>query len=274
MGYHDLLHDQLNRPALMSFRFFRNTLVLLFLAGALWSCRSQPLYMGTLAGSGKPALQKDAPAALFTVMMLKVAYSNSNGLNWIARLNDDDYREFYRGVLGIMENDLTMRPVDRTAILNQPLYLEGRFPLREKWYLNTAQLPMVTSASEEELMLRMARGLGVEYFITVLTDHEVRKVMALPAVVDSTLYFNIYSGRSGLIYQAQTNVETTAEPYGGSIDLGEVYRNYLPVLNETAAKNQSLLLEQLREKLQSEVRIYEPQPDAPVETEKADDLGF
>lgn len=255
-------------------RSIRNVFIVLFTASALWSCRSQPLYVGRLAGSGKPALQKDAPAALFTVMMLKVAYANSNGLNWTARLEDDDYREFYRGLLELMQEDLTMRPVDRKAILDQPLYLEGRFPLREKWYLNTAQLPMVTSADEEELMLRMARGLGVQYFVTVLTEHTVSKVVALPAVIDSKLYFNIYSGRSGLIYRGELEVASTAEPYGGSIDLGEVYRNYLPVMNEWAAKNQTLLLEQLREKLKTDVRIYEPQPDAPAETEDADDLGF
>ncbi|MEQ9364906.1 MAG: hypothetical protein RIF32_11715 [Leptospirales bacterium] len=133
--------------------------ILLFLTG---SCAPE-LYTGKVVGSGRPGIQKDSRAVLFSMIVRKLAYANSNGLNWIGRRDDDDYRDLYREAAAILTEVLQLRPIDRERVLDHALYQEGRFPLRKKFFLNTARLPIITNAEEEELMLRSSRALGARY---------------------------------------------------------------------------------------------------------------
>ena len=238
--------------------------------------RCQPeLYTGSLQGSGKPAIQKDAPVALFSVIQRSVANANSNGLDWTARTSDDDYRDLYRQVQALLEEELSMQPLPREAILNHALYTDGRFPLRVKFFRNTAKLPIITDATEEEYMLRTARGLGTRYFVTVLSDHSVSKILATPASLSSRLIFNLYSADTGLIYQADVETSADAKPYDRGLSLGELYDGYGPIMRQTLAANRTKLVAALRKKIAGELRFaVTPRPvDAPDE-DAADDLGF
>ncbi len=246
------------------------------LAFCLAGCTPE-LYTGKVVGSGKPGIQKDATAALFSMIVRKVAYANSNGLNWIARNDNDDYRELYRGVQDLMETELQMQPVERNRVLDHALYQEGRFPLGKKFFLNTARLPIITNAEEEELMLRTSRALGARYFVTALLDHSVSKIVSRPAVVKSVLVLNLYSADSGLIYQAQLETSESAEPYDRSLTLSELHAGYEAVLAETLEKNRNALLAELRTKLSRDIRFIAErpieQPDSSGDVPD-DDLGF
>lgn len=239
------------------------------LALAMVGCQPE-LYTGKLVGNGRPALQKDSPAVIFSMLVRKVAYANSNGLNWIARRTDDDYRNLYREITTVMTDQLQMQPIERTRVLDHALYQEGRFPLGKKFYLNTARLPIIDSATEEELMLRTSRALGVRYYVTVLAEHSVTKLVGLPATVTSVLVMNIYSADSGLIYQAELETSKSAEPYDRNMSLGELHAQYETVLAATLDSNITELLSLLRAKIGEEIRIVEPRP---VETEGGDGSG-
>lgn len=266
-------------PRCLAQRFvigFRITLLYCLLALATTSCVPE-LYTGKIVGSGRPGIQKDANGVLFSMIVRKLNYANSNGLNWIARRDDDDYRALYRDITKLMTEELRMQPVERTRVLDHTLYQEGRFPLAKKYYLNTSRLPIISNAEEEELMLRSSRALGSRYFITVLADHSVSKVVALPATITSVLIFNLYSADSGLIYQANLEISQNAEPYDRSLGLGELYRQYESVLADRADHNIEILLKELRAKVAEEIRFVENPPrqfgdesgDAPD-----NDLGF
>jgi hypothetical protein len=245
------------------------------LAVFVTGCQAE-LYTGKLKGTGRPALEKKAGAVLFSMIMRRIAYSNSNGLDWIARRDDDDYRHLYREITGIMEESLQMQPIPREEVLDHALYQEGRFPLGLRFFLNTARLPIIAGAEEEELMLRTARALGARYYVTVLADHSVSKIVARPASVTSVLVFNLYSAGSGLIYQAEHQVTESAEPYDRALSLGELYRGYEPIVEATLDRNMTYLLAELKAGLSAEIRFVEERPIVPADGEagKTDDLGF
>ncbi|MCR9144400.1 MAG: hypothetical protein NXI24_19330 [bacterium] len=234
------------------------------------------LYTGAVVGSGRPALQKEAGGVLFSMIVRKLGYANSNGLNWIARRTDENYRDLYREITAIMETELQMQTIPRNRVLDHALYQEGRFPLRKKFFLNTAKLPIITNAEEEELMLRSSRALGARYFVTVLADHSVSKIVAVPASVTSVLVLNIYSADSGLIYQANLEATETAEPYDRDLSLGELYAQYEPVLAAALDRNTSTLLAELRSKIAAEIRFAVERPATDPENGDApdNDLGF
>jgi hypothetical protein len=246
--------------------------ILLFLTG---SCAPE-LYTGKVVGSGRPGIQKDSRAVLFSMIVRKLAYANSNGLNWIGRRDDDDYRDLYREAAAILTEVLQLRPIDRERVLDHALYQEGRFPLRKKFFLNTARLPIITNAEEEELMLRSSRALGARYYITMLADHSVRKIVATPASVTSVLVFNLYSADSGLIYQANLETTESAEPYDRSLNLGELHARYEPVLEAALDRNTTALLQELRTKLEAEIRFVVERPASEEDDGdgRDDDLGF
>lgn len=238
--------------------------------------RCQPeLYTGSLRGSGQPAIQKDSPVALFSMIQRSLGHANSNGLNWIARTSDDDYRDLYRQIQALLEEELSMQPLPREVILNHALYTDGRFPLRVKFFRNTAKLPIITDATEEEYMLRTARGLGARYFVTVFSDHSVRKILATPASLTSRLIFNLYSADASLIYQADLEHTADAKPYDRSLSLGELYAGYEPIMSQTLANNRAELLAQLRKKIAGEIRFaVDPPPVDASKEDAAEDLGF
>ena len=124
-------------------------------------------------------------------------------------------------------------------------------------------------------MLRSSRALDARYFVTVLMDHSVSKVVAVPASVTSVLVFNIYSADSGLIYQAELENTATAEPYDRSLSLGDLYAGYEPILAATLEKNTAQLIEDLHAKLAQEISIREPRAtEAETDPDVDPDLGF
>ena len=255
-------------------KIFRMLSGLALAALLLPGCQPE-LYTGELRGNGRPSLEKGSRTVLFSMIMRKVGYANSNGLNWIARQDDDDYRELYRQVSETITGPLQMQQIEREQVLDHALYRDGRFPLRMKFFLNTAALPIITNADEEELMLRSSRALDARYFVTVLMDHSVSKVVAVPASVTSVLVFNIYSADSGLIYQAELETTATAEPYDRSLSLGDLYAGYEPILAATLEKNTAQLIEDLHAKLAQEISIREPRAtEAETDPDVDPDLGF
>ncbi|MEQ9364905.1 MAG: hypothetical protein RIF32_11710 [Leptospirales bacterium] len=110
----------------------------------------------------------------------------------------------------------------------------------------------------------------------MLADHSVRKIVATPASVTSVLVFNLYSADSGLIYQANLETTESAEPYDRSLNLGELHARYEPVLEAALDRNTTALLQELRTKLEAEIRFVVERPASEEDDGdgRDDDLGF
>ncbi len=213
-------------------RFLPLTVILICgLAGCLYD----PMY-SPQPGAAKLILRKDEKIMLFTFLVRKTAVSRSQGLVWLARRSEKDYEVLKIRLEDILKNTLSMQLIPPERILDHDLYLSGKFPFQVKYFLNPGLLPVVTTAVEEELMLRTARALSADLFITAFIDYEVSKIMLFPAEVSARLRINFYRP-TGFLYSAEFfSKKKEALPYDRSMALGDLNTAYRAVTDAALAE--------------------------------------
>ncbi|MCB1310119.1 MAG: hypothetical protein KDK30_18170, partial [Leptospiraceae bacterium] len=242
-------------------RFIPIVLVLLLTGFGIIRCQTAPLYSRSPDSSVAPRVVAGSRVALFTLIMREVAVSNSQGLNWTAWRDDGDYFDFYTRLESLLKDTTRLEVLPRADVLNHSLVIDGHFPINERFFLNSANLPMVTSAEEEELMLRTARRLETDYFVTVLADHSISKLIAQPATVNCEMTLNLYTADGLLIYRSVVQASEVAEPYDRELSLGELFRTYKPVTAAALDRCTEQLFTEGREKIAREITIQNPDDD-------------
>ena len=200
-------------------------------------------------------IKAGSKVAVFTLLLRSVAVSRSQGLPWILRRKPVDYDRYYKQFTGILKQTLQVELVDPDRILDHPLYLAGRFPIRAEWHHNGKLLPIVTNREETKLMMRTYRLLEADYFVTALVDFSISKILLKPATVRARITFHIYSPLGGLMYKKVLRVRKVALPYDRSLSLGDLNEAYETQTSTTLDQVLVKALQNLQKSLQKDIII-------------------
>ncbi len=185
-------------------RVFAAAAVAAFSVGPVTACFSgAPLHRPT-GPAREPIVRASAPAVLFTFVVREVHASRSRGAAWVSRRNGEDYRLYQRRLMETLSGTPGFTLIEEKKVLDSEAYLAGRFPVREKFFLNPGLLPIVSRQEDEAIMLRLGRALGADYFITALADHDIRKILGFAPRVEARVVIFIYSSAAGFL----TSVES------------------------------------------------------------------
>lgn len=219
-----------------------------------------PVYQERPAGLEEPVvLPQGARAALFTLLVRNGASSNSQGQDWIARRDTADYKRLYDGLRAILQEELQFELVDYDALVAHPLVDQGAFPRRIKNWINPPGLPIVAEKRHVELMLRTASSLRCAYYVTIFQDIGVGKFFLRPARAESELYLQIHSAATGrVVYRTVVEADSVAEPFEARFMNASYLAEYEPVIEAALDRNQAEQLDELRKRLQSEIRLVLP----------------
>ncbi|MCB1173771.1 MAG: hypothetical protein KDK39_09410 [Leptospiraceae bacterium] len=223
---------------------------------ATGQCSPVPVYTGSLHKTAQgPVMKQGARIAIFSMLMRRVAVSNSQGFDWTAYHDDVDYVKVHQNLTEMLQKQWSANIITSKQIQEHALVKDGFFPLQEKFYLNSLQLPIIASAKEEELMLRTKSRLEADYYITILCDHSISKIMFLPMETNSYLQFNLYHAQIGLIYTKKLTHSQSALPYHRDWSLARLHTDYNPIITETLNHSLAQLLEQLQSTLVQEITV-------------------
>lgn len=178
----------------------RSLFTILLLATLSYCILPPPVYRPSSGRSAdEVAVRAGSRVALFTLLVRRVNVSRSNGLAWVTYRRNGDYQAYRQRLNELLERDLEFELVEQKAVLDSEAYLAGRFPVREKFFLNPELLPIVRGEEDQNLMLRLGRALNADYFVTVLVDHEISKVLFFAPRVEAEVTFNLYGYYGGHI---------------------------------------------------------------------------
>ena len=229
---------------------------------------------------GTPEVTIRAPsnAALFTLLVRRVNVSRSNSLAWISRRSVQDYRAYEPRIRGLIEKRWKLRLVENEDILDSDAYLAGRFPVREKFFLNPGLMPIIRGESDKDLMLRLGRALDTDYFITVFVDHRILKFVFLAPRLEARIVMQLYSYQSGHIasYEVSNTVPAKCPdgPSNGRPDLlcEEAINTALnEAMEKTFAEIDEVMQEVRIQAPRERRRSRRPRPAPPVEPEPGEE---
>ncbi|MBX7057558.1 MAG: hypothetical protein K1X75_05785 [Leptospirales bacterium] len=214
------------------------------LAFVLHCSTEDPIYQPPLRENRSIRIVSDSRAALFSFAVRSAAGANSQGRFWTARRNLEQATVLQNDLAAMLGRTLGLQWIPDAEIKSHSLYIDGRFPVRARYFLNPSALPLVQTPEEEDLMLRTSTRLQVRYFANAFFDHSVSKFFFFPASVKSRLVIQLYSAEGGLLFREEWEEGQAVEPYERTLWAGSYATTYEPRMNEALAACDERLLQQ------------------------------
>lgn len=223
---------------------------------------ADPIYLPPIRERRAPQLQSGAKVALFSFLVRSAAAANSQGRNWVARRSEEEAGALLIELTAAIQKPLAAEMISPDQIRGHSLYVDGRFPVRTRFFFNPRALPIVETEEEEELMLRTALSLGARYYATAFFDHSVSKFFLFPASVECRLTVQLYSAEGGILLREELEKDIEVQPYQRSFLPGETAAEYEAQMATALSGCDRELLHELSGALQQRV-VGAPEANAP-----------
>jgi len=249
----------------------RNVPLLLLLP--LLFCHTGPIPIGKPPGTGKPIIEVDSKAVVFTLLIRSISVARSQGIPWYIELKEEDAAKLKKSVYSMLKETLQFKFLSEEKVHSHELYRAGRFPLREQFFLNPGSNPIAATTENQDLMLRMGPVIGAKYFIVMVLDHSTSKVLLKPSSVTAAAQIQIFTPEAGLIYAAGVEESADALPYDRDMPISEFKTKYREVLNSTCISLIAKSLVSLKAKMKGDFTIIPQAPEHPVHEKKDEDTS-